>query len=261
MRINVSLYWITFSSFLSLFYFGFPLQKILAGTFSETNAGRVCLGLGWFKFWHTWTGFGSRRKVIPSKQHNLSFRKIIVALDVFRTMCLHGTFGKSIFGRYLMQFLLTFWSSTKIETCLDFQFEPALLAIILGTRSTWGKTFLPASPSLCSPTWPTSTSFSRWWCQRQDVGILHAIEEKNTKIYWCSLTLLPRATFIRNGLTKKNCSFGVCPNYLLSPLPPISTTFTTFLRRQNSSFESQFRTKNTRYTIWYTVYICNLKNN
>ena len=55
MRINVSLYWITFSSFLSVFYFGFPLQKILAGTFSQTNAGRVCLGQEWFKFEHKLT--------------------------------------------------------------------------------------------------------------------------------------------------------------------------------------------------------------
>ena len=67
MRINVSLYWITFSSFLSVFYFGFPLQKILAGTFSQTNAGRVCLGQEWFKFEHKLTGFENRRKVIPSK--------------------------------------------------------------------------------------------------------------------------------------------------------------------------------------------------
>ena len=76
-RINVSLYWITFSSFLSVFYFGFPLQKILAGTFSRTNAGRVCLGQEWFKFEHKLTGFENRRKVIPSKQqHNLCFRKM-----------------------------------------------------------------------------------------------------------------------------------------------------------------------------------------
>ena len=67
MCINVSLYWITFSSFLSVFYFGFPLQKILAGTFSQTNAGRVCLGQEWFKFEHKLTGFENRRKVIPSK--------------------------------------------------------------------------------------------------------------------------------------------------------------------------------------------------
>ena len=66
-RINVSLYWITFSSFLSVFYFGFPLQKILAGTISQTNAGRVCLGQEWIKFEHKVTGFENRRKVIPSK--------------------------------------------------------------------------------------------------------------------------------------------------------------------------------------------------
>ena len=45
------------------------------------------------------------------------------------------------------------------------------------------------------------------------------------------------------------CSFGFCPNYLSPPFPPIWSTCTTFFRRQNSRFESQFRTKSTIYTI------------
>ena len=45
---------------------------------------------------------------------------------------------------------------------------------------------------------------------------------------------------IRDGILKTNyCSCGLCPNYL----PLIWTTCTTFFRRQNSRFESQFRTK------------------
>ena len=36
---------------------------------------------------------------------------------------------------------------------------------------------------------------------------------------------------------------------ITSPPPPIWTTCTTFFRRQNSRFESQFRTKNTMYTL------------
>ena len=39
------------------------------------------------------------------------------------------------------------------------------------------------------------------------------------------------------------------------PPPPILITCTTFFRRQNSKFESQFRTRNTIYTLWYTIYI------
>ena len=41
------LYWITFATFLAIFYSGFPLQKMLAGKFGQTNAGRVCLGQRW----------------------------------------------------------------------------------------------------------------------------------------------------------------------------------------------------------------------
>ena len=46
-RLLGHLYWITFATFLTIFYFGFPLQKILAGTLQQTNAGRVCLGQRW----------------------------------------------------------------------------------------------------------------------------------------------------------------------------------------------------------------------
>ena len=41
------LYWITFATFLAIFYSGFPLQKMLAGKFGQTNAGRACLGQRW----------------------------------------------------------------------------------------------------------------------------------------------------------------------------------------------------------------------
>ena len=59
---------------------------------------------------------------------------------------------------------------------------------------------------------------------------------------------------------KKTFSLGHCPNHL-NPLTPIRAIWSFFFGSQNSSFESQFRTKNTTYTIWYTVNICNLKNN
>ena len=55
---------------------------------------------------------------------------------------------------------------------------------------------------------------------------------------------------------KKTFSFGHCPNYLNPPpITPIRATWSSFFGRQNSRFESQFRTKNTIYTIWYTVYM------
>ena len=47
-RLLGHLYWITFATFLSIFYSSFPLQKIFSGTFQQTNAGRVCLGQRWF---------------------------------------------------------------------------------------------------------------------------------------------------------------------------------------------------------------------
>ena len=51
-------------------------------------------------------------------------------------------------------------------------------------------------------------------------------------------------------------SFGHCPNHLTPPpLTPIRATWSFFFGSQNSRFESQFRTKNTIYTIWYTVYM------
>ena len=56
---------------------------------------------------------------------------------------------------------------------------------------------------------------------------------------------------LREGLNgKKNFSFGHCPNHLTPPpLTPIRATCSFFFGSQNSRFESQFRTKNTIYTI------------
>ena len=55
----------------------------------------------------------------------------------------------------------------------------------------------------------------------------------------------------RGQLKKKTFSFGHCPNYLTppSPLTPIQATWSSFFGSRNSRFESQFRTKNTIYTI------------
>ena len=47
-RLLGHLYWITFATFLGIFYSGFPLQKMVTGKFGQTNAGRVCLGPRWF---------------------------------------------------------------------------------------------------------------------------------------------------------------------------------------------------------------------
>ena len=56
---------------------------------------------------------------------------------------------------------------------------------------------------------------------------------------------------VREGIPKKSCcSFGFCPNYL-PPLPPIWTTCTTFFRRRNSRFKSQFRAINTIYRVFF----------
>ena len=38
-------------------------------------------------------------------------------------------------------------------------------------------------------------------------------------------------------------------------MTPIRATWSSFFGSRNSRFESQFRTKNTIYTIWYTVYM------
>ena len=52
------------------------------------------------------------------------------------------------------------------------------------------------------------------------------------------------------GQPKKTFSFGHCPNYLDPPtMTPIRATLSSFFRSQNSRFESQFKTKNTIYTI------------
>ena len=52
---------------------------------------------------------------------------------------------------------------------------------------------------------------------------------------------------------KKKFSFGHCPNYLTPPpMTPIWATWSSFFGRQNSRFESQFRTK--KYYIYYMIY-------
>ena len=49
---------------------------------------------------------------------------------------------------------------------------------------------------------------------------------------------------------KKTFSFEHCPNHLTPPpLTPIRATWSSFFGSRNSRFESQFRTKNTIYTI------------
>ena len=58
--------------------------------------------------------------------------------------------------------------------------------------------------------------------------------------------------FIREGVNwKKTFSFRHCLNYLNPPPPmtPIRATWSSFFGSRNSRFESQFRTKNTIYTI------------
>ena len=56
---------------------------------------------------------------------------------------------------------------------------------------------------------------------------------------------------VREGVNwKKTFSFGHCPNYLTPPpMTPIWATWSSFFGSRNWRFESQFRTKNTIYTI------------
>ena len=56
---------------------------------------------------------------------------------------------------------------------------------------------------------------------------------------------------LRDILLRKYCfSFGFCPNYLPPPPPPPNLdNLYNFFRRQNSRFESQFRTRNTIYVV------------
>ena len=57
-------------------------------------------------------------------------------------------------------------------------------------------------------------------------------------------------------MKKKNVFFRALPELPNPPpLTPIWATWSFFFGSQNSRFESQFRTKNTIYTIWYTVYM------
>ena len=64
-----------------------------------------------------------------------------------------------------------------------------------------------------------------------------------------------RQTFLAALLSEdinneKTFSFGHCPNYLTPPpMTPIRATWSSFFGSRNSRFESQFRTKNTIYTI------------
>ena len=56
---------------------------------------------------------------------------------------------------------------------------------------------------------------------------------------------------------EKNVFFRALPQLPKPPPPmtPIWATWSSFFGRQDSRFESQFRTKNTIYTICYTVYM------
>ena len=76
-----------------------------------------------------------------------------------------------------------------------------------------------------------------------------------TCIYvWYQSFLITRR--LREGFNeKKTFSFGHCPNHLNPPPDPNAGNLVLFFGSQNSRFESQFRTKNTIYTIWYTVYM------
>ena len=57
-------------------------------------------------------------------------------------------------------------------------------------------------------------------------------------------------TLGKASMKKKTFSFGHCPNYLIPPpMTPTRATWSSFFGSQNSRFESQFRTKNTIYTI------------
>ena len=54
----------------------------------------------------------------------------------------------------------------------------------------------------------------------------------------------------KRSIEKKTFSFGHCPNYLTPPMTPIRATWSSFFGSRNSRFESQFRTKNTIYTVY-----------
>ena len=55
-------------------------------------------------------------------------------------------------------------------------------------------------------------------------------------------------------------SLGHCPDYLAPSPSPIRATCKKNFWRQNSSFERQLRTKNTRYILYNMLFINTLKN-
>ena len=66
------------------------------------------------------------------------------------------------------------------------------------------------------------------------------------------VVLLASSPLGKTSIKKKTFSFGHCPNYLNPPplpMTPIRATWSSFFGSRNSRFESQFRTKNTIYTI------------
>ena len=81
---------------------------------------------------------------------------------------------------------------------------------------------------------------------------------------WISWTLWKNKWFLNmivllkgRPQRKKNVFFRALPELPKTPPPmtPIRATWSSFFRSRNSRFESQFRTKNTISTIWYTVYM------
>ena len=79
------------------------------------------------------------------------------------------------------------------------------------------------------------------------------IRAHESGLYRLDFTRIIVLTMIREGVNwrKKTFSFGHCPNYLNPPPPmtPIRATWSFFFGSPISWFESQFRTKNTIYTI------------
>ena len=57
------------------------------------------------------------------------------------------------------------------------------------------------------------------------------------------------------SMEKKRFLSGIAGITSPPPPDPNSGNLVLFFGSQNSRFESQFRTKNTIYTIWYTVYM------
>ena len=87
---------------------------------------------------------------------------------------------------------------------------------------------------MCVALWRTGRlrTLELWFKVRFDLA------ESENHIYAC---------FREDIHWKKTFSFGHCPNYLTPP--PWPPTWSSFFGTRNSRFESQFRTKNTIYTI------------